>query len=183
MPLMSTRHAADDIRAARAPATASHQGFITVEALGDPWGMPGALEPPAATAVTCAAAWARMGSRLCSARRGATCWCYTLEPPVGAQRCRHAPPARRHHEGRTLGCYWCVREPQGAAALGGGWARQAAVVPGTACSGDSTGRARCWDGCGMAAQGSGVSTAAVSAAKCRQKRVERCFAPHGARCS
>ena len=32
MPLMSTRHAADDIRAARAPATASHQGFITVEA-------------------------------------------------------------------------------------------------------------------------------------------------------
>ena len=31
--------------------------------------------------------------------------------------------------------------------------------------------------CGMAAQSSGVSTAAVSAAKCRQKRVEQCFAP------
>ena len=133
------------------------------------------------TAVTCAAAWARVGPRLCSARRGATRWCYTLEPPVGAQRCRHAPPARHHHEGRILGCYWCVREPQGAAALDGGWARQAAVVPGTACSGDSTRRARCWDGCRMVAQGSGVSTAAVSATRCRQKRVERCFAPHGAR--
>jgi hypothetical protein len=58
-----------------------------------------------------------------------------LEPPVGAQRRRYAPSAHHHHGGRALGCCRGVREPQGAAALGEGWAGLAAVVPCAACGG------------------------------------------------
>ena len=137
---------------------------------GDPWGMPGALDPPAATVTGCAAAWACVGPRLWWAGRGAAAGTTTLEPPVGAQWCRNAPPDHHAHGGFLRGCCWGVHEPPEAAAPHGGWARRAAVVPLAARCCGSTGRARCRGGCGMAAQGSGLGTAAVSVAKCRHKR-------------
>lgn len=93
---------------------------------GDPWGTPGALEHPAATAGACAAAWARVGPRLCWAGRGAACWCYTAGAASGCP----APPL----------C--SVRSPPP-------WGARFGVLPGCprapggSCARRGVGRARC----------------------------------------
>ena len=87
---------------------------------GDPWGTPGALEHPAATAGACAAAWARVGPRLCWAGRGAACWCYTAgaasgcpAPPLCSVR---SPPPWGARFGVLPGC---PRAPGGSCARRG----------------------------------------------------------------
>jgi len=87
---------------------------------GDPWGTPGALEHPAATAGACAAAWARVGPRLCWAGRGAACWCYTAgaasgcpAPPLCSVR---SPPPWGARFGVLPGC---PRAPEGSCARRG----------------------------------------------------------------
>ena len=102
---------------------------------GDPWGTPGALEHPAAIGGACAAAWARVGPRLCWAGRGAACWCYTAGAASGCPAPPLCPARSPPPWGAHSGCCWGVREPKGTAALGEGWAGLAAVVSCATCGG------------------------------------------------